>query len=99
MSRSEFEALKKPDVVKCRDCNGTYFEQIQVNRYPESHNVIIGQRVQPSGDTPFYVFRCVRCGGITEPRVTTGPRDAAAKNYDEFLDEMEKMPDTKPELL
>ena len=102
MSHNAFQKMEKveKEVIRCGDCGCTHFEQIQVNRYPVDHNVIVGQRVPVAEEIDFFVLRCVRCNGIQEPRVSTGPRDLAARLYDVFLDEMDEMKDVvKPEKL
>lgn len=77
------------EFVQCR-CSSSYFEQVQVHRYPKLHNVIPGQRVPQDGRVTFYLLRCVRCNELYEPNMQIGPRDANAQAYNEFLDLMEK---------
>ena len=95
------DKMKEADVVKCA-CGCPYLEQVEVQRFPKMHNVILGQKVQPQGDLSFYVFRCLKCNEVYEPSVQLAARDQSRKAYEDFLDEMEKpIPgqEVKPEVI
>ena len=83
------DKMKEADVVKC-NCGCPYLEQVEVQRFPKMHNVILGQKVQPQGDMSFFVFRCIKCNEVYEPSVQLAARDQSRKAYEDFLDEMEK---------
>lgn len=93
------EKTNDPDAAACTNCGCTFLVQEEAYQFPKQHNVILGQRVQPLYDMPFYVFRCLKCNEVFEPQVQAGARDAARKLYDKFLDTMEAPSFSKGEKL
>lgn len=85
--------VQKPvdlDVVRCPECECSWFEQIQICQFPKLHTVILGQRVQAANQMEgFFGLRCVKCGEIIEPNIQFGIHNAASKKYNEFWKEME----------
>jgi len=92
---SLMERAREQEVIKCK-CGCSFLEQVPVHQFPKTHNVILGQPVQPYGGIGFYVLRCIKCGEVYEPSVQLAARDQARKVYDAFLDQMEQpVPSTK----
>jgi hypothetical protein len=83
---------KKDDVVKCEVCGCKYLELITVSQYKKDHAIILGQRPPVlNAGMFFYLLKCPKCNELYEPvNVYTGSQNKLRKDYDEFLDTMEK---------
>jgi predicted nucleic acid-binding Zn ribbon protein len=79
-----------PKLITCPECGGTYFQQVEVYQFEALHTVIVGQRVAPVEDIPFYLLVCFKCGEQLEPNVQPGAYDPMYKRYQSFWEELEQ---------
>lgn len=98
------EEEKDLDCINCPQCQGQWFEQVQISRFQNQRQVVIGQPVPAKpGSIPYILLRCIHCQNLVEPRVSRSVRDLAAQDYDHFLDTIEgkfdsrKKKEEKPE--
>jgi len=101
--RSQILAMKSEeekdlDCIQCPKCRGQWFEQVEVSRFQNQRQVVIGQTppVKP-GSIPYILLRCIHCRNLVEPRVSRSMRDLAAQDYDHFLDTLEGKFDSREE--
>lgn len=82
---------RQPDlsVKRCPECSCSYFIQVEISRFAQMHQVVLGQPVPPINLAKFYALRCVVCNELVEPNVVTAGRDTQRGAYDNFLDEIE----------
>lgn len=81
----------RPEVFTCTQCGGRWMELVAVQQFPKDNAYIIGQKPGSVKDDGFYMFRCVKCLEVFEPRLlTAGPQNSVQREYDEFANHMSK---------
>jgi len=87
---------KSLDLIECPTCGSRWFEQVEFARFKKEHRLVLGQRVPyNAGDVPFQMLRCVHCQHLVEPHTIRQARDLGSDGYDNFLDTVEGLNDTR----
>jgi hypothetical protein len=85
-----FKPTKKQEVEikKCKKCNGSWLELIEVGEYSEYHQVVLAQKpVVLNG--PFFILKCHTCNTINELTVTNLSENEISKNYRRMLNDLD----------
>jgi len=78
------------DIITCKECECSWFEQVLVQQYSRFHHVILGQKVTPANEVGFWLLRCVKCKETYEPNIQYSGRDNLRQRYDTFVASMQK---------
>lgn len=75
-------------VIRCEGCGCSWFEHLTVKQYNNLHSVVFGQKIPFYSDMEFYLLRCIKCGKLHVPSVSSSRADKVWKQWNELLDEL-----------
>lgn len=78
------------EVASCEKCGCQWLELIFLQRFPKFVSYVLGQKPGSPADAGFWLYKCPKCGSLTEPTIIHTAIDSTHKIYNELIDFLTK---------
>lgn len=75
---------REAKMLKCEECNNTFMEVVEILRVDGSQIVALGQKAAEI-TSPLFLYRCIKCGVLIEPRLDMTANDPMTHIYTELM--------------